>query len=283
MVSAEGLARGSPKTLELLHRAANERLFAVQIFASRPETAALAVRKLSARRPDLYDLNCGCSAAKVLKSGCGAALLRDPEIIAAIVGAMRSETDRPVTVKLRNGWDHNSISYEACAEAAQRGGAAMISLHPRTRTQGFSGSIRLSELKTLKSRSSVPVIGSGDLFAPEDALRMFEDTGCDGLMFARGALGNPFIFTAAKELLQGRQTAAPPTVDKRLETALEQLRRTAELKGEARACKEMRKHFCHYTKGIPGGAELRARAVRARRTEDYRSLVERFLGTDSFP
>jgi tRNA-dihydrouridine synthase B len=277
MVSAEGIIRNNAKTLELLQRGDNESLFAVQIFASEPRAAAEAVQKLNRYRPDLYDLNCGCSVAKVLKSGSGAALLRTPERIGAIVKAMRGQTDSPVTVKLRSGWDQDSINYLTCAQAAESSGAAMVCLHPRIRSQGFSGRARLSELKELKTHSSVPVIGSGDLFTPVDALIVFRETGCDGLMFARGALGNPFIFTASKELLSGGDPGPAPTVRSRLETALQQLDATVRFKGETRACKEMRKHFCYYSKGIRGGSELRARAVRAERVEDYLKLVSEFF------
>ncbi|MBN2551570.1 MAG: tRNA dihydrouridine synthase DusB [Spirochaetales bacterium] len=282
MISAEGIVRDNAKTLELLQRADTERQFAVQLFASEPVVAGRAVRKLARHRPDLFDLNCGCSVPKVLKSGCGAALLRTPERIADIVRAMRGETDRPVSVKLRSGWDHNTINYLRCAESAEEGGAAMVCLHPRTRSQGFSGSARLTDLKTLKANCSVPVIGSGDLFTPEAAVRTFRESRCDGLMFARGALGNPFIFTAVRQLLEKGQEDAPPGPRLRLETALRQLEQTVRFKGELRACKEMRKHFCWYSKGIPGGAELRARAVRAQKVRDYEDLVERFLTTGSF-
>jgi tRNA-dihydrouridine synthase len=180
-------------------------------------------------------------------------------------------------VKLRSGWDHTSINFLYCAQASERGGAAMVCLHPRTRSQGFSGRARLSELKELKTHCSVPVIGSGDLFTPKDALDVFRETGCDGLMFARGALGNPFIFKTAKELLSGAEPGPAPTVRSRLETVLQQLEKTVRFKGEERACKEMRKHFCHYSKGITGGAALRTRAVRAERSEDYQKLVSEFF------
>ena len=273
MVSAEGIVRNNAKTLELLQRADNERLFAVQIFASEPGVAARAVEKLTIFQPDLYDLNCGCSIAKVLKTGSGAALLRSPEKIGAIVKAMREQTDRPVSVKLRSGWDQGSINYLHCAETAERGGAAMVCLHPRTRSQGFSGRARVSELKELKARCSVPVIASGDLFTPEDALTVFRETGCDGIMFARGALGNPFIFKATKALLAGVDPGPLPVGPQRWEPALRQLTAAARFKGEVRACKEMRKHFCYFSKGMSGGAEFRARAVRAERVDDYLNLV----------
>lgn len=276
MISAEGIVRDNEKTLELLQRSENEHLFAVQIFASEPRTAAAAIEKLNRYRPDLYDLNCGCSVPKILKSGSGAALLRKPETIGAIVEAIRGQTDSPVTVKLRSGWDHDSINYLDCARAAERGGAAMICLHPRTRSQGFSGRIRESDLKELKKHCSVPVVGSGDLFTPDDAARVLLQSGCDGLMFARGALGNPFIFKATKRRLAGEVAAAAPSGPERLKIALEQLELTVEFKGESRACKEMRKHFCYYSKGMRRGAEFRARAVRAEHVEDYVNLVAAF-------
>jgi tRNA-dihydrouridine synthase B len=276
MVSAEGIIRDNAKTLELLERSDNERFFAVQIFASEPRAAAGAVEKLNRYSPDLYDLNCGCSVPKVLRSGSGAALLRNPRTIGAIVGAMRGQTASLVTVKLRSGWDLDSINYLDCAQAAERSGAAMICLHPRSRSQGFTGQTRLSELKELKMHCSVPVIGSGDLFTPEDAVRVFQQTGCDGLMFARGALGNPFIFKATKERLSGEEPTGVPTGHERLETALRQLELTVKFKGEARACKEMRKHFCYYSKGMRRGTEFRARVVRAERVEDYLNLVAEF-------
>jgi tRNA-dihydrouridine synthase B len=282
MVSAEGIVRDNGTTFELLRRADNEKLFAVQIFAAGERSAALAVRKLEGLKPDLYDLNCGCAVPKVVRSGCGAALLRSPESIAAIVSAMRSETASPVTVKLRSGWDGQSVNYLQCAGAAERAGAAMICLHPRTRAQGFSGRARISELKSLKSHCDVPVIGSGDLFSPEDAEGVLRQTACDGLMFARGALGNPFIFAATKAHLSGRRGYAPPGVRQRLETALQQLQAAAEFKGEPRACRDMRKHFCYYTKGIPTGAELRSRVVRAERIQSYESLVAHFLSQKGF-
>jgi nifR3 family TIM-barrel protein len=280
MVSAEGVVRDNAKTLELLQRAESERLFAVQIFASDPRNAAQAVQKLSSCGPDLYDLNCGCSVPKVLKSGSGAALLRAPEKIGAIVKAMRGATDKPVTVKLRSGWDHNSVNYLFCAEAAERSGAAMICLHPRTRSQGFSGRARISEIGELKTRCTVPVVGSGDLFTPEDGAKTLRETRCDALMFARGALGNPFIFNEVKDLLAGREPGLRPDGAERLHTALHQLSIAVSFKGEARACREMRKHFCYYSKGMRGGAELRARAVRAERVEDYRNLVAEFCAAE---
>jgi tRNA-dihydrouridine synthase len=258
MMSAEGLARGSPKTLELARRAESEKLWGAQIFAAEPRSAAAAVRALESLAPSLYDLNCGCSVPKVLKSGAGAALLRDPARIRDILRAMRGETAAPLSVKLRSGWDPGSLNYLEAAELAQEGGAALACLHPRTRSQGFSGSADWS-------------------FSAEQAVALMSRTGCDGVMFARGAIGNPFIFAQALALFHGLVAPPSPEPEVRLAAALEQLARAAALHGESRACRQMRKHFCAYSRGIPGGAQLRSQAVRAERLADYRRLVQEYL------
>ena len=277
MMSAEGLARGSRKTLELARRAENEVLWGVQIFASEPRSAAAAVHALELLGPSLYDLNCGCSVPKVLKVGAGAALLRDPQRIREILQAMRGETGAPLSVKLRSGWDPDSLTYLQAAELAQEGGASLACLHPRTRSQGFSGTADWSHVARLKRHSSLAVFGSGDLFSAEQAAVLMGETGCDGVMFARGAIGNPFVFAQALALFQGLPPLPSPEAGVRLAAALEQLARAAVLHGERRACRQMRKHFCAYSRGIPGGAQLRSRAVRAERLEDYRQLVEDYL------
>jgi nifR3 family TIM-barrel protein len=277
MVSAEALARGSSKTLELARRAENERLWGVQIFGADPRSAAAAVRALERLGPSLYDLNCGCSVPKVLKTGAGAALLRDPERIRDMLKAMRGETGAPLSVKIRSGWDPGSLNYLEVAGLAHEGGAALICLHPRTRTQAFSGCADWSHIGELKRRSGLQVFGSGDLFSADDAVRLVSLTGCDGVMFARGAIGNPFIFAQALALFSGRPVLPAPAPEVRLAMALEQLARAVAIHGETQACRQMRKHFCYYSRGIPGGAELRAKAVRAESVKDYRRLVEQFL------
>ena len=228
--------------------------------------------------PALVDLNCGCSIPKILRSGCGAALLQDPVLIRDIVAAIREACPAPVSVKIRSGWDASSLNYLEAASRAVEGGAALVTLHPRTRAQGFGGKACLEHLRELKAALEVPVIGSGDLFTPEDALAMRAATGCDGVMFARGALGNPFIFAAARALLEEGLTLPPPSPGRRLAMALKQLERAVPLYGEAAACREMRKHLCAYTRGLPEGAGLRRRAVRAESLADYRRLAAEYLG-----
>jgi tRNA-dihydrouridine synthase B len=276
MVSAEAIHRGSDRTLRLLDRFPGERRLGHQIFASSPEAAASAVRAIHRLAPTVIDLNCGCSVPKVLKSGCGAALLRDPALVGRLVRAMRDETDLPVTAKLRLGWDERSITFLDCASEAVRAGAAAVALHPRTRAQGFGGRARRSALAELKAAVPAPVFGSGDLFTASDALAMADETGVDAVMIARGSLGNPFIFAEIRALIEGRQFSVDAR--ERLETALRHLAMEAEAKGEPVACREMRKHFVAYSKGMPGGAVLRQAVVAAATIARYRELVEEYLG-----
>jgi tRNA-dihydrouridine synthase B len=273
MVSAEALDRGSVRTLSLLQRAENERFLGVQIFASDPLSAVRALPSILPRQPDLIDLNCGCSVPKILKSGCGAALLREPARVAALVKAMREHSDVPVSVKIRSGWDSGSINFLEVAGRAEEAGASLVCLHPRTRAQGFSGEACLAHLKELKRRSRTLVFGSGDLLSAASALHMVRETGCDGVMLARGALGNPFIFTETRRLFAGEPAPPAPTVQERLATALRQLERAVTFKGEKLACREMRKQFCAYLRGMPGAARVRERVVRASTLGEYRTLV----------
>jgi nifR3 family TIM-barrel protein len=228
------------------------------------------------------DINCGCPAPKVIKTGAGAALMRDPAALGRIVEAVvKASGERlgsvPVTVKLRSGWDSSSINYAECARIAVEAGAAMVTLHPRTRTQAYGGKSDWSYIEDLAGRLPVPVAGSGDLFSAEDAERMLRKTGCAAVMFARGAMGNPYIFSAARALLSGLP-CDPPGIAERVRTGFRQLLLLAEDCGERAACREMRKQFCAYTKGAPGeqglvgSAGLRKRLVHAETIEEYRSL-----------
>lgn len=277
MVSAEALARGNQATLELARRADNERHLCIQLFASNPQSARAAVRILLPLRPALIDLNCGCSVAKVLRSGCGAALMRDPPLVREIVASLREGSSLPVSIKMRSGWDAGSINYLAVAEQAIAGGACLVSLHPRTRAQGFTGQADLEHLRILKQSIGVPVVGSGSLFTPQDARAMLEATGCDGVMFARGAVGNPFIFRQTRALLSQGQLLPPPGPAERLHAAMEHLALAVRWKGEPVACREMRKHFCAYTRGLPDSAWLRRKILRAETLLEYRLLAEGYL------
>ena len=277
MVSADALDRNNGTALRLLIRAPNEKVLGFQIFASNARTAGAAVRRIAHMAPTLIDLNCGCSVDKVLKTGCGAALLRDPRLVGSIVAAMKSETDIPLTVKLRSGWDSSSVNYLSCAEEAVRAGAALVTLHPRTRAQEFSGTAKVEHIRLLKERCPVPVFGSGDLFSPKDCMMMLQTTGCDGIMIARGSLGNPFIFQQTQDLLRRGAEMLDCDASQKLQAAMAQLRLLGQSVGEEKACREMRKHFIAYTKGMEGGSVIRQSVVNARTIVEYEEIVESYL------
>jgi tRNA-dihydrouridine synthase B len=280
MVSAEALVRGHAKTATLMDRAENETRYAIQLFGSKPETLAAAARMAVARDPALIDLNCGCPVPKIIRAGSGSALMKKPELIRDIVAAMAGALGPggpPVTVKIRSGWDEDCVNYREAAAAAVEGGAKAVTLHARTRAQQYSGKADWSQIADLASRLPVPVFGSGDVFRPADAARMIAETGCAGAMVARGAMGDPFFFRRARAAMLGLPDE-PPSVAERVEAARRHLELSVRFLGERTACVEFRKQFCSYTKGFPGGAELRAAGVKASNVPEFEALLERWLG-----
>lgn len=281
MVSAEALTRGSDKTATIMKRANNEEKYAVQIFGGVAETMANATRiVLEQTNCECIDINAGCPVPKIVKTGAGSALTRDPERLFQITKAVVDATEKkvPVTVKIRSGWDANHITWKEAALAAKDAGAAAITLHARTKAQGYEGKSDWNKLKELVDLvgSEIPVFGSGDLFTPEDAEKMLTQTSCSGVMFARGAMGNPFIFTKTKQLLQ---TGSYDEIDssKRIQTGFYELNLLASDIGETMACKEMRKRFCAYSKGLPSGASLREKVIHAETISDYKTIFNEYI------
>jgi nifR3 family TIM-barrel protein len=278
LVSAEALYR-NPKAAEsyIVKRGENEKLYAIQLFGGESESIYKAASLLAPLKPDALDINSGCPVPKIVKNGAGSALMKNPanlgKVVEAVVRASRESLGNiPVTIKIRSGWDSSSINYAECARIAVEAGAAMVTLHSRTRAQGYSGFSDWSHLADLVTRVPVPVTGSGDLFTPEDAQRMLKETGCAAVMFARGSMGNPFIFPAARSLLEtGAWEPAPFAA--RIDAAMRHLEMLAADIGEKVACLEMRKQFCAYTKGVTGGAALREKAVHAKTIEEYRKII----------
>ena len=277
---ARAAARGRA-AISLVSRAANERIYAIQLFGAEPETFYKAALLLAPLRPDILDINAGCPVPKVVKSGAGSALMKDPARLGKMVeAAARASREAlgniPVSVKMRSGWDSGSINYAECARIAVEAGAAMVSLHPRTRSQLYGGKSDWLCIADLASRLAAPVCGSGDLYTPEDARRMLQETRCAAVMFARGAMGNPFIFSAARSFLE---TGAYASVSypERLQAGIRHLALLAADIGEHAACLEMRKQFCAYSKGIPGGAALRQQLVRAKSIAGYRQILAAFI------
>jgi nifR3 family TIM-barrel protein len=288
MVSSEALTRNNEKTENLMSRAPNEKAYAVQIFGGNPETMANAARIVLERTTaECIDINGGCPVPKIIKSNAGSALTRDPEhlykIVSAVVEAVEERV--PVTVKFRLGWDAEHITWKECAEAALKAGAAAITMHGRTRAQGYEGKSDWNALAELvkfvheKTDSKIPVFGSGDAFTLEDAKRMLEQTGVDAVMFARGAMGNPFLFTKTREFLtKGTITEVP--VEQRIQAGFRELALLVEDMGELAACRDARKRFCAYSKGLEGGAALRKEIVAAESVSAYKAIFSKYLSSN---
>lgn len=293
MVSMEALTRDSKKTQCLMERAPNEAAYAVQIFGGNEEVVAEGARiVLQKTSCELIDINCGCPVPKIIKSGAGAELTRNPEklfkIARSVVNAVSEfQGERPtfggksapqkipVSVKIRSGWDAQNLTWKEAAAAALEAGVCAITIHPRTRAQGYEGKADWEILAQLVEfvAGRIPVFGSGDIFSPQDAKNMLEQTGCDGVMFARGAMGRPFIFRQTRELLENG-AFEEISAEEKFAAAFEELDLLAADIGEAAACREMRKRFCAYSKGFPGGAELRKKIVHAESKTDYREIFE---------
>lgn len=271
MVSAEALVRKNLKTEILMHRAYNEKAYAVQIFGGEEDIMAKAARiVIEKTNCEVIDINCGCPVPKIIKTGAGSALTRDPDRLYKIAKAVVQAVDVPVTVKIRSGWEQKQITWKEAAQAALEAGVSAITIHPRTRAQGYEGHSDWEIMKELVDfvGGKIPVFGSGDLFKPEDARKMLEQTGADAVMFARGAMGNPFIFRDAVQLLtEGKYTPVP--TEERIKTGFSELKRLVEETSEQHACLEMRKRFSAYSKGIEGGAAIRAKIVHASTVQDY--------------
>lgn len=260
MVSAKGLYYKDKKTAELLARDEKETPSAAQIFGSEPDIIAASVEPALSYGADILDINMGCPAPKIVSNGDGSAIMRNPglagEIVRAAVGAAGGI---PVTVKIRAGWGKDSINAVEVAKIIEDNGAAAIAVHPRTRDMFYSGQADWSLISAVKQAVNIPVIGNGDIFSAYDAVRMFEETGCDAVMVGRGAEGNPFIFRQIQELINDGEVKFSPTPADRLTAALRHAREICAEKGEVRGIKEARKHLAWYIKGIPGAGALRVK------------------------
>lgn len=279
MISANGLIRDGRRTFALLATDPAECPLGIQLFGDDPQVLADAARMLEGRG-ELLDLNLGCPVPKVVRSGAGSALLRDPPRVGRIVEAVRSAWSGPLTVKIRSGWDDTSLNYITVATTAVSAGADAITLHPRTRAQGFSGQAAWEHIRLLRQAVSVPVIGSGDIFTAEDALAMERQTGCHGVMIGRGGYGNPWLIRNILQLQRG-DTAILPSPQERLDTALHHLHLVTQASSAHHAVLEMRKHLCWYARGLNGATSFRAEVNRTETLEGMRELlVSFFLHTD---
>ncbi|MBU0986699.1 MAG: tRNA dihydrouridine synthase DusB [Proteobacteria bacterium] len=275
MVSANGLVHKSAKTFELLQSNPEEKPLSVQIFGSDPAIMAEAAAMIEAAGADILDINLGCPVKKVLKAGAGAALMKTPVKIEAVIQAVRKAITIPLTVKIRSGWDPSGSQALRIAEIAQGSGVDAIALHPRTAGQGFKGKADWPLITALKNRVAIPVIGNGDIVTPADALRMKTETGCDGLMIGRAAIGKPWIFSQVLALLRGDEAAAPDLAY-RFEIMTTYLNDCLKFFGEPRACRIMRSHLGWFAKGLRYSSRFRET------TKQITSADEAFLVIDTY-
>ncbi len=257
MVSAKAITYKNRNTDMLMDIHPSERPVSLQLFGSEPEIMAKATSMISSKPYDILDINMGCPVPKVVGNGEGSALMKNPKLIEEIVRAVSAETDRPVTVKIRKGFNDNSINAVECALAAEEGGASAVAVHGRTREQYYSGDADWSIIKKVKRAVGIPVIGNGDVVDGESAKRMMEETGCDGIMIARAAEGNPWIFREVIGYLQGEEVKRP-SMQEMYDTIIRHADLQLKYKGEYIGIREMRKHVSWYTTGLPGSAKFRA-------------------------
>ena len=277
MLSAKGLYYNSPGGAEISRIEEREGPVAIQLFGCEPEMFRFAADKLKDAPAVFFDINMGCPVPKVVKNGEGSALMKDPVLAAECVAAVIEGGKKPVSVKIRKGFSESlGASAEGCAEfalAMEKAGASAIAVHGRTREQYYSGTADWSCIKAVKEAVSVPVIGSGDIFSAEDAVRMLDETGCDCVMIARGARGNPWIFEEAEALRRGRPLPARPDAERIREAVELHLRLLIEAKGEYTGLRQMRQHSSFYTKGLKGGAAVRSRLNTAETTEQFLAIL----------
>ncbi len=276
MVSAKALCYQDKKSLPLLKLGEGEQPAAAQIFGSDPtcieEAAAIAGEVSGA---DIIDINMGCPVPKVANSGDGSGLMRTPDLAVKVVeAAVRGAAGRPVTVKIRLGWDKGSINCVEFARAMEEAGAAAVAVHGRTRQQQYAGTANWDYIRQVKEALSVPVLANGDVFQPRDAVRILQRTGADALMIGRGAFGDPWLFQRAQAALEGREIPPLPPLAERCDTATRQFAINAAHKGEKIACLEARKQYCWYLKGVPYAGYWKEQICHVSTMEELRKITE---------
>ena len=277
MVSAVGLKRGTGKTHHYLDASPEDRPLGVQIFGADADVLAEAAKFITDRGFDILDINMGCPVKKVVKTGAGAALLRDTGKIDAILKSVRKATHLPLTVKIRSGWRQREINCLDVANIAEDCGADAVILHPRTADQGFSGVADWKLIGNVKKHVKIPVIGNGDIRTAADAMRMLVSTSCDGIMVGRGCLGNPWIFKDIISISRGCSDVSPPTPAEREKVIREHLAVVVGTMGESAGVRYFRKHLLWYTKGLRGGARFRQCASLAKDRAEVFDALHDFL------
>ena len=275
MVSAKALVYQDKKTRSLLLMGEQEHPSGAQIFGSDPQCMAdAAAIALEISGADFIDINMGCPVGKVVKSGDGSALMRDPEKAMRIIEAVLRSVSCPVTIKVRKGWDKGSVNAVEFSKMAEAAGVSAIAVHGRTRTQMYSGKADWDIIREVKSSVSVPILANGDVYTAIDAEKILKYTGADMAMVGRGAFGNPWIFQQARALLGGEVVPSIPPIGARAEIALRQFVIAAEQKGERIACLEARKHYAWYLRGVPHSGYFKEQISKAGTLDDLRRITE---------
>lgn len=278
MVSDKAIMYDSEKTKNMLYMTEYERPIAQQIFGSDKESFVIAAKKVyELMKPDIIDINMGCPVPKVaLRAQAGSALLKNPEKIKEIVSAVVNAVPCPVTVKIRSGWDSKSINAVSVAKIIEEAGASAITVHPRTRAQGYEGKADWSIIKEVKNNVNIPVIGNGDIKSVDDAIRMFKETNCDAIMIGRASLGNPYIFKQIVHYLQTGEKLDDLSPKEKIELCLKHFNYLLEIKSEKTSVLEMRTHAAWYVRGLKDSAELKNKIFKCQNKEELISILEEY-------
>ena len=284
MVSDKAISYGSKKTIDMLYMTDSERPIAQQIFGSDKKSFVTAAKYIEENmHPDIIDINMGCPVPKVaLKSQAGSALLKNPEKVYEIVSAVVKAVNVPVTVKIRSGWDFNSINAVEIAKIVEKAGASAITVHPRTRSQGYSGKANWKIIKEVKENVNIPVIGNGDIKSCFDAKEMLDLTGCDAIMIGRGVLGNPWLIKECIDYLEHGILPKEVSNEEKLKMILHHLDLLSSSKNSKVALLEMRSHAAWYLKGIPNTSKLKEDIFKTKTIEEFKKLISSFLKEESY-
>lgn len=277
MVSDKALIQGNKKSQKMLTILPDEHPMSLQLVGYDKDSMVAAAEMVGETNADIIDINMGCPVLKIYKNGSGAALARDPKYAAQIVDAVVKRVNKPVTVKFRKGWDDDNVNAIEVARAVEAAGAQAVTVHGRTAAQLYSGRADWSIIRQVKEAVNIPVIGNGDVAQPEDAKRLMDETGCDGVMVGRGALGNPWIFREIAHYLASGELMERPEAVERIEIAIIHLHLLVDDKGAEIGVKEMRKHAAWYIKGLPFAAEMRTDINQETTLEGMESLLRKYL------
>ena len=277
MISTRGLVYNDAKTSKLLVIGPGENPVGVQLFGNDPEDFAQSVEKIADLPFDFININMGCPTPKIIKNGDGCALMKNPKLASKIIEMTVKVSQKPVSVKIRKGWDKESVNAVEFSYMAENSGASMIIIHGRTREMFYSGKADWNIIKRIKETVDIPVIGNGDVFTPEDALEIFQKTDCDGIMIGRGALGNPWVFREVKHFLNTGRKLSPPDLKERLGTMLFHLNKAISYHGERLGILEMRKHLAWYIKGLPHSAPVKNALQQCRDVSSIEQILNNYF------